>query len=718
MTLYIFDTVVGTELALFNPAVDTISFNNTYAAANLTLNQSGANTTVSYNNKKVTLPGINPLNLSGSQFVFDDGSLFRQGTSANDILSGSGGNDNLIGGAGDDLIDVGSGEDTLTGGAGNDHFFLTWNIFLESSTIPTITTITDFTDGDQIHIPGKLAPSHFYPVVFNNNPLNFNFSGPNSGMQDSVNARDGFVDVYWKDNIIAGRLEVWIDVSDDGLLNGSDNLIYLPHIGKTSLAVADFSDDFVTDLNPFVPFVLRGTARGEFFNGTVGNDEIYTLAGDDTLSGNLGNDLLFGGTGNDLINGNEGNDQLNGGSGSDTLNGGNGSDLLYADGENRAGSLFDSTGTVNYLNGGEGDDRLIGAYGNDILNGGLNADLLAGGLGNDIYIIDNKDDVITETSILATEIDSVNSTISYTLGTNLENLKLIGTDIINATGNSLHNILTGNVAANILNGKAGADTLIGSLGNDSYIVDNPGDIVRETSGLASEIDTVYSSVSYTLRANIEKLTLTGSAVINGVGNTLNNTITGNTADNMLNGGIGNDTLIGNNGADIFIGGKGRDTCLLTEKIDATDTLRIASGDSIPGSLDRASGFKLGTGGISTTGVDKLDLASNHISANAVAVNGIDSGIFHSHSITNGLIHFDDTDKYSEPLSITSANLSNVFSYLKNNITTNGSTVAFNAMGNTYVFQDGDSNDTLVQLSGVMADGISNTGLVAGSIWII
>ena len=124
-----------------------------------------------------------------------------------------------------------------------------------------------------------------------------------------------------------------------------------------------------------------------------------------------------------------------------------------------------------------------------------------------------------------------------------------------------------------------------------------------------------------------------------------------------------------------------------------------------------------TGNTFTTGVDKLDLASTLIANNVTSINGIDSDTIRSHNIVNGLIRFDDSDGYIAPITITAGNLSNVFSYLQSNITTAGNTVAFNAMGNTYVFQDGGFDDTLVQLTGITANSINASGLAVGTVWV-
>ncbi|QLE57341.1 S8 family serine peptidase [Nostoc sp. TCL26-01] len=118
-------------------------------------------------------------------------------------------------------------------------------------------------------------------------------------------------------------------------------------------------------------------------------------------------------------------------------------------------------------------------------------------------------------------------------------------------------VATSKVSNDTLNGGRGNDEMRGGAGNDTYVVDSTGDVIVEN--LNEGTDTVESSITYTLGANLENLTLTGIAAINGTGNTGNNIITGNSGNNTLNGGSGVDTLIGGDGNDILIGGAGNDT---------------------------------------------------------------------------------------------------------------------------------------------------------------
>jgi len=163
--------------------------------------------------------------------------------------------------------------------------------------------------------------------------------------------------------------------------------------------------------------------------------------------------------------------------------------------------------------------------------------------------------------------DTVQSSVTYTLAAYVENLILTGSAALNGTGNILNNTLTGNSGANLLDGGSGADTMKGDLGNDTYVVDNVGDIVTENAGAGT--DTVQASITYTLLAYVENLTLTGTSAINGTGNTLDNVLLGNSAANTLSGDAGNDVLNGCLGNDTLTGGAGNDTFLFDTALNAT-----------------------------------------------------------------------------------------------------------------------------------------------------
>ncbi|CAD5963917.1 Thermitase [Planktothrix agardhii] len=314
-------------------------------------------------------------------------------------------------------------------------------------------------------------------------------------------------------------------------------------------------------------------------SGSIAGGWSLTIQRTSTINGTAGADNLIGTANPDIINGLAGNDTLNGNTGADTLVGGLGNDIYVVDNTGDIATELASQGTdliqssVTYtlpanvedltLTGttainGTGNalaNIITGNTANNILDGSSGADQLKGGTGNDTYVVDNTGDVVTELASQGT--DLIQSSVTYTLPANVEDLTLTGTTAINGTGNTVANIITGNTANNILDGSSGADQLKGGTGNDTYVVDNTGDVVTE---LASQgTDLIQSSVTYTLPANVEDLTLTGTTAINGTGNTLANTVTGNTANNILNGGTGNDNLIGGSGTDQLLGSDGNDS---------------------------------------------------------------------------------------------------------------------------------------------------------------
>lgn len=208
------------------------------------------------------------------------------------------------------------------------------------------------------------------------------------------------------------------------------------------------------------------------------------------------------------------------------------------------------------------DNRITGGAGRDVLYGTSGVDTLTGGAGNDVYHVTPGDLVVEAAN---GGIDAVHSSFRRALEANVENLTLTGSGHINGSGNVLANLLVGNAGNNVLNGGVGADTMRGGSGNDTYIVDNIGDRVFE--GLNAGVDRVQSSVSFTLGANVENLTLAGMAHLTGTGNAQANQIVGNAGNNLIfagfgndnvQGGAGNDTLHGGLGNDILIGGAGAD----------------------------------------------------------------------------------------------------------------------------------------------------------------
>ncbi|MFM6593469.1 MAG: hypothetical protein ACKPJH_13045, partial [Dolichospermum sp.] len=385
-----------------------------------------------------------------------------------------------------------------------------------------------------------------------------------------------------------------------------DNYAYVSD-GSSGLQIIDVSDF---------------TNGNENFTTTAQQDIIDAEYGDDTVTTTFANLQQ-----NDIIKGGYSTDTLIITGGINTflsIDSSNTTSQLNIPGTTVLGferfDLSGFTGTVSFagttgndwIKGGIGDDDLDGGSGDDTLDGGIGKDFLIGGAGNDTFIVDNIGDIVAEG--LNAGIDSVESSVTWTLRANLENLTLTGTTQINGTGNNLSNTITGNSGNNVLTGGlgndtliggTGADTLVGGVGNDSYYVDNTADIITEN--LNQGNDSVFSTITYTLGTNVENLTLQGTTAINGTGNDLNNSITGNSGNNALTGGLGNDTLNGGTGADTFVGGVGDDNLYLGS--DTTvDNVNYTNGDG----TDIVYQFVRGAGGdkLNFTGIANFDVITS------------------------------------------------------------------------------------------------------------
>jgi Ca2+-binding RTX toxin-like protein len=663
-----------------------------------------------------------------------DGNDWIYGRAGNDTLQGGNGDDQIQGEDGNDTISGGAGYDLLLGGAGNDS--------VNSGPGAPGATPDVLTGGlgDDL-LTGSGAGEYFTFKKGDGNDVidTHAAAGTASGVLD-------FYDFYGSSTSVlpasvatsrgtganSNDLIVKVNGGADGQITVRNYFLTTGGYRADGISSIRFSDytywyrstiDANTPGGPAVP-----TEGNDLLRGTISNDAIDALGGDDTVYGDAGDDNLQGGTGSDRLYGELGNDMLNGGAGNDALIGGPGNDTYTIDttadvvtellGEgtdtvnapvswtlgaeieyltltgtaaiNGTGNALANTlrgnDAANRLDGGAGADSMIGQFGNDTyvidsvgdtvlegagmgtdtvdssitytlgsevenltltgtaainatgntlantlrgnaaantLSGGTGADTMLGGAGNDAYVVDNTGDVITELAGEGT--DSVQSSVTLTLAANVENLTLTGTSSINATGNTLANALTGNTGINRLDGGAGADTMTGGTGNDTYVVDNAGDVVVEAA--SGGTDTVESSITTTLGAEIENLTLTGTAALNGTGNTLNNTLTGNSAANVLTGGAGNDTLNGGTGIDTLLGGAGNDTYVVDVLGDVVTELASEGTDTVQTALTYTLGANLenltltGSAAVNGTGNDLANAITGN-TANNVLTGGL------------------------------------------------------------------------------------------------
>jgi Ca2+-binding RTX toxin-like protein len=360
--------------------------------------------------------------------------------------------------------------------------------------------------------------------------------------------------------------------------------------GQTIETVSGVSLPFTAHYDAFNPSNTSVSALTlpDIING---NDQLTGGSQDDTLMGFAGVDTMTGGAGNDTLDGGAGNDTMVGGAGNDTYtvdaagdvvteNANEGTDTVQASisytlGANvenltlTGGTSLSATGNgdANLITGNSAANTLSGLAGNDTLDGAGGADTMAGGIGNETYFVDNVGDVVSENA--GEGIDTVSASVNYSLAANVENLVLQGGAGLQGFGNGLANSITGNGGNNLLDGGADADTMTGGAGNDIYFVDNGGDGVAENANEGN--DTVFSTASFTLAANVENLILQGGADLQGFGNGLANVIYGNSGNNLVDGG---------GGVDLMVGGAGNDTYFVNDPSDAAFEVANEGNDAV------------------------------------------------------------------------------------------------------------------------------------------
>jgi Ca2+-binding RTX toxin-like protein len=456
------------------------------------------------------------------------------------------------------------------------------------------TWAATLTGRDLMHYASTtFSTTETHAIFYSNGRINSSYEYYFSGDTGTVFSHQDYRGQWWVTKSGQDGATYWSDVavywydSTDASAKGTSQTYHITtqngadfQIGKDlygSSLVADASGPGDDRLDSSADATLGPTLLGKEGNDTLTGNDAHT----DQLFGGPGNDQLQGGGGDDRLYGQQGDDHLDGGAGVDVAIYFSAADQytitqVAAD----AYEVADKSGT-------EGKDRLAGV------------EYLQFGGAAPVAIVS----VATGSGQFITGTDG-NDTLKGT-GADETLTGLGGNDRLSGMGGA--DALLGGPGADRLDGGGGIDTLIGGTGNDTYVVDNAKDAVQETTASAAEIDTVESTVSWTLGAHLENLTLLGKAAINGTGNALNNLILANAGNNALKGGTGVDTVsyaqaatavtvsLANQGKAQATGGSGSDTLSGFEKLTGSkldDTLGGDGGDNTlrgGGGKDRLTG---------------------------------------------------------------------------------------------------------------------------------
>ncbi|WP_353951237.1 peroxidase family protein [Knoellia sp. S7-12] len=344
------------------------------------------------------------------------------------------------------------------------------------------------------------------------------------------------------------------------------------------------------------------------FNGTSGNNRVWSSEGDDTYRGNDGNDWFQGGDGNDNHIGGLGDDILLDSNGDDTIKGGDGNDTLSS-GQGFGGDL---------LQGGRDNDVIV--HGNDLAEsfGGPGNDWVLGGAGDDTVFGDDGDDWIESG---ATVTGTGGGAFNLLQGDNgapfQDDPNEAGHDVLIGYGGETDNDAEGGDDV-MLNGP-GIQRNEGMLGFDYATHD--GDLAAADSDMAltgllppsvetnkDRFDFVETLSGWNLNDTLRgddrdaaamvghELTAAGSARVTGLSAVLGGATTF-TGGNILMGGAGSDLIEGRGGNDVIDGDSQLNVRISvrsgvtepTTQIDSVETLaavtpRVIAGTINPGQL--------------------------------------------------------------------------------------------------------------------------------------
>jgi Ca2+-binding RTX toxin-like protein len=511
------------------------------------------------------------LTFSLAALVFVE-NLTLTGTSDIDA-TGNGLNNVLTGNDGVNLLNGGVGNDTMIGGKGND----TYVVDAVGDIISETVAVGGGTDLVESGVDFSLAA---FANVENLNLTGSALSATGNGLA----------------NILTGTAA---SNTLDGL-GGADTL--KGGAGNDTYVLDDAGDVVDEEGNADTNDLVRSSTTvnlSALAAGLIEHAELLGTAAVDA-TGNAGDNKLMGNSGDNVLDGGDGTDTMTGGLGNDTYvvdDAGDqvveaadgGTDLVKSNIDFTLAALafvenVTLTGTSDIdVTGNALDNVLTGNDGVNLLDGGVGNDTMIGGKGDDTYLVDDIDDVISETfaNFSLGGIDTVVANITYSIAgvANVDNITLDGGAQVNATGNGANNILTGNGSDNVLdgaggvdtlNGGGGSDTLRGGAGFDVYVIDAD-DVVDEQGGYGDVWDEVrFSFLLASTILGIEKYTYTGSSAWSFSGGGSSNWFTGGSGSDTLTGGAGDDLLDGGAGLDALKGGSGNDTYFIDNAADTID----------------------------------------------------------------------------------------------------------------------------------------------------
>ncbi len=515
------------------------------------------------------------------------------GTRFNDSLSGKVGGDQLRGEEGDDTLIGGKGADTLNGGADNDT--ASYEDAEERVIVNLVTPAANRGDAENDVLTSieNVTGSIYADTLTGDSNANVLKGLADHDILAGGGGNDQLEGGEGNDQLDGGT---GADILIGG--NGDDTYLVDDANDKVQEAVGGGSDTVTAS----VSYVLDANAEVEVLEAAAGSAAINLVGNGiaNTLRGNSAANQLDGGGGADVLEGQAGNDTYVidhlGDVVTELAGDDQGSDTVVIASNFDADNTYELSAFANTENllalNGAGDVSLVGNSvantitgndGNNTLNGGNDAltDILAGGKGNDTYVIRDGRDTLIERVDEGTDTALVGFS-GFELGRDIS-IEVIRADTsgglsdFTLTGNNLANTITGSSGRDVLDGggTAGdrADSLKGGAGDDLYYVRHSGDVVDE--GSSEGNDKIIASVNYVLLDNsfVESVeAAAGTQKIDLTGNRESNTLVGNNANNVLEGRGGDDMLDGGEGMDtaVFTGSKA--DYIITWNADGTVTV--------------------------------------------------------------------------------------------------------------------------------------------------